>query len=82
LVIDKAARQAGVQRAYATSKAGKTLNIVTQHSMRHLHAIYVLDCGVHLNDLQQTCSKQFHWLHPSLCMYAVVGAEDLHSDDR
>jgi integrase/recombinase XerD len=52
MVIDKAARQAGVQRAYATSKAGKTLNIVTPHTLRHLHAVQALDSGIPLNDLQ------------------------------
>ena len=52
MVIDKAARQAGVQRAYATSKAGKTLNIVTPHTLRHLHAVHALDSGIPLNDLQ------------------------------
>ncbi|MDD2639167.1 MAG: site-specific integrase [Methanothrix sp.] len=58
MVIDKAARQAGVQRAYATSKAGKTLNIVSPHSMRHLHAVHALDSGVPLNDLQQQLGHQ------------------------
>jgi len=53
MVIDRAARRAGVQRAYATSKAGKTLNIITPHTMRHLHAVHALDSGVPLNDLQQ-----------------------------
>ena len=58
MVIDKAARQAGVQRAYATSKAGKTLNIVTPHTMRHLHAVHALDSGIPLNDLQQQLGHQ------------------------
>lgn len=58
MVIDKAARQAGVQRAYATSKAGKTLNIVSPHTMRHLHAVHALDSGVPLNDLQQQLGHQ------------------------
>jgi integrase/recombinase XerD len=58
MVIDKAARQAGVQRAYDTSKAGKTLNIVSPHTMRHLHAVHALDSGVPLNDLQQQLGHQ------------------------
>ncbi len=58
MVIDKAARQAGVQRAYATSKAGKTLNIVSPHTMRHLHAVHALDSGIPLNDLQQQLGHQ------------------------
>jgi integrase/recombinase XerD len=58
MVIDKAARQAGVQRAYATSKTGKTLNIVSPHTMRHLHAVHALDSGIPLNDLQQQLGHQ------------------------
>ncbi len=58
MVIDKAARQAGVQRAYARSKAGKTLNIATLHTMRHLHAVHALDGGIPLNDLQQQLGHQ------------------------
>jgi integrase len=58
MVIDKAARQAGVQRAYATSKAGKTLNIVSPHTMRHMHAVHALDSGIPLNDLQQQLGHQ------------------------
>jgi integrase/recombinase XerC/integrase/recombinase XerD len=58
MVIDKAARRAGVQRAYATSKAGKTLNIVTPHTLRHLHAVHALDSGIPLNDLQQQLGHQ------------------------
>ena len=52
MVIDKAARQAGVQRAYATSKDGRSMNIVSPHTLRHLHAVAALDSGVPLNDLQ------------------------------
>jgi integrase len=58
MVIDKAARQAGVQRAYATSKGGKALNIVSPHTMRHLHAVHALDSGIPLNDLQQQLGHQ------------------------
>lgn len=58
MVVDKAARRAGVQRAYATSKACKTLNIVTPHILRHLHAIHALDSGIHLNDLQSQLGHQ------------------------
>jgi len=58
MVIDNAARQAGVQRAYATSKAGKTLNIVSPHTMRHLHAVHALDSGIPLKDLQQQLGHQ------------------------
>ncbi|MDD5768556.1 MAG: site-specific integrase [Methanothrix sp.] len=58
MAIDRAARRAGVQRAYATSKAGKTLNIVSPHTMRHLHAVHALDSGIPLNDLQQQLVHQ------------------------
>ena len=53
MVIDKAARQAGVQRSYDTSRDGRALNIVSPHSLRHAHAVAALDAGVPLNDLQQ-----------------------------
>lgn len=52
MVIDKAARQAGIQRPYATSKDGRSMNIVSPHTLRHLHAVAALDSGVPLNDLQ------------------------------
>jgi len=52
MVIDKAARSAGVQRPYATSKDGRPMNIVSPHTLRHLHAVAALDSGVPLNDLQ------------------------------
>jgi integrase/recombinase XerD len=58
MVVDKAARQSGIQRSYATSKAGKTLNIVSPHTMRHLHAVHALDSGIPLNDLQQQLGHQ------------------------
>jgi len=58
MVIDRAVRQVGVQRPYAASKAGKTLNIVSPHTIRHLHAVHVLDSGVPLNDLQQQLGHQ------------------------
>jgi len=53
MVIDKAARSAGIQRPYATADDGRSLNIVSPHTLRHLHAVVVLDSGVPLNDLQQ-----------------------------
>jgi integrase/recombinase XerD len=53
MVIDKAARSAGIQRPYATSKDGRPMNIVSSHTLRHLHAVTALDSGVPLNDLQQ-----------------------------
>ena len=53
MVIDKAARLAGIQRSYDTSTDGRALNIVTPHSLRHAHAVAALDVGVPLNDLQQ-----------------------------
>jgi len=53
MVIDKAARSAGIQRPYATSKDGRSMNIVSPHTLRHLHAVTALDSGVPLNDLQQ-----------------------------
>ncbi|NLV23135.1 MAG: tyrosine-type recombinase/integrase [Syntrophomonadaceae bacterium] len=52
MVIDKAARQAGIQRSYDTSGDGRALNIVSPHSLRHAHAVTALDAGVPLNDLQ------------------------------
>ena len=52
MVIDKAARSAGIQRPYATSKDGRPMNIVSPHTLRHLHAVAALDSGVPLNDLQ------------------------------
>lgn len=52
MVIDKAARSAGIQRPYATSKDGRSMNIVSPHTLRHLHAV-ALESGVPLNDLQQ-----------------------------
>lgn len=52
MVIDKAARSAGIQRPYATSKDGRSMNIVSPHTLRHLHAVAALDSGVPLNDLQ------------------------------
>lgn len=52
MVIDKAARSAGIQRPYATSKDGRPMNIVSPHTLRHLHAVTALDSGVPLNDLQ------------------------------
>jgi len=53
MVIDKAARSAGIQRPYATSKDGRPMNIVSPHTLRHLHAVAALDSDVPLNDLQQ-----------------------------
>ncbi|MDD3565451.1 MAG: tyrosine-type recombinase/integrase [Methanothrix sp.] len=53
MVIDKAARQAGVQRPYDMADDGRSLNIVSPHTLRHLHAVTALDSGVPLNDLQQ-----------------------------
>ena len=53
MVIDKAAKQAGIQRSYDTSRDGRALNIVSPHSLRHAHAVAALDAGVPLNDLQQ-----------------------------
>lgn len=53
MVIDKAARSAGIQRAYATSRDGRQMNIVSPHTLRHLHAVAALDSCVPLNDLQQ-----------------------------
>jgi integrase/recombinase XerD len=53
MVIDKAAKQAGIQRSYDTSRDGRALNIVSPHSLRHAHAVAVLDAGVPLNDLLQ-----------------------------
>jgi integrase len=53
MVIDKAARQAGIQRSYDTSRDGRVLNIVSPHSLRHAHAVAALDAGIPLNDLQQ-----------------------------
>jgi integrase/recombinase XerD len=58
MVINKAARQAGVQRAYATSKDGRSMNIISPHSMRHLHAVHALDSDIPLNDLQQQLGHQ------------------------
>jgi integrase/recombinase XerD len=58
MMVDKAARSAGIQRTYATSRAGKTLNIVSPHTMRHLHAVHALDSGIPLNDLQQQLGHQ------------------------
>lgn len=52
MVIDKAARQAGIQRSYDTTRDGRALNIVSPHSLRHAHAVTALDAGVPLNDLQ------------------------------
>ena len=53
MVVDKAARQAGIQRPYAMADDGRSLNIVSPHTLRHLHAVTALDSGVPLNDLQQ-----------------------------
>jgi len=53
MVIDKAARSAGIQRPYAMADDGRSLNIVSPHTFRHLHAVTALDNGVPLNDLQQ-----------------------------
>ena len=53
MVIDKAARKAGIQRPYAMADDGRSLNIVSPHTLRHLHAVTALDSGVPLNDLQQ-----------------------------
>jgi site-specific recombinase XerD len=53
MMTDKAARSAGIQRPYATSKDGRSMNIVSPHTLRHLHAVAALDSGVPLNDLQQ-----------------------------
>lgn len=53
MVIDKAARQAGIQRPYAMADDGRSLNIISPHTLRHLHAVTALDNGVPLNDLQQ-----------------------------
>ena len=53
MVIDKAARQAGIQRSYGVADDGRSLNIVSPHTLRHLHAVTALDSGVPLNDLQQ-----------------------------
>jgi integrase/recombinase XerD len=53
MMIDRAARQAGIQRSYDTSRDGRALNIVSPHSLRHAHAVAALDAGVPLNDLQQ-----------------------------
>jgi integrase/recombinase XerD len=53
MVIDKAARQAGIQRPYAMADDGRSLNIVSPHTLRHLHAVAALDSGIPLNDLQQ-----------------------------
>ena len=52
MVIDKAARSAGIQRPYAMAGDGRSLNIVSPHTLRHLHAVAALDSGVPLNDLQ------------------------------
>ncbi|MCR3884527.1 MAG: site-specific integrase [Methanothrix sp.] len=52
MVIDKAACSAGVQRPYAMAGDGRSLNIVSPHTLRHLHAVAALDSGVPLNDLQ------------------------------
>lgn len=52
MVINKAARQAGIQRSYDKSRDGRALNIVSPHSLRHAHAVAALDAGVPLNDLQ------------------------------
>jgi len=52
MVIDKAARSAGIQRPYAMADDGRSLNIVSPHTLRHLHAVTALDRGVPLNDLQ------------------------------
>jgi integrase/recombinase XerD len=53
MMIDRAARSAGIQRSYDTSRDGRALNIVTPHSLRHAHAVAALDAGVPLNDLQE-----------------------------
>jgi len=58
MVIDKAAKQAGIQRSCDTSKDGRALNIVSPHSLRHAHAVTALDAGVPLNDLQQQLGHQ------------------------
>lgn len=52
MVIDKAERQAGIQRSYDMSRDGRALNIVSPHSLRHAHTVAALDAGVPLNDLQ------------------------------
>jgi len=41
MVIDKAARQAGIQRPYVMPDDGRSLNIVSPHTLRHLHAVTV-----------------------------------------
>jgi len=58
MVIDKAAKKAGIQRPYATSKDGRPMKIVSPHTMRHMHAVHALDRGVPLNDLQQQLGHQ------------------------
>jgi integrase len=52
MMIDKAARQAGIQRSCDTSRDGRALNIVSPHSLRHAHAVAALDAGVPLSDFQ------------------------------
>jgi integrase/recombinase XerD len=52
MMINTAARQAGIQRSYDTSRDGRSLNIVSPHSLRHAHAVTALDAGVPLNDVQ------------------------------
>lgn len=52
MVIGKAARQAGIQRLYAMADDGRSLNMVSPHTLSHLHAVTALDSGVLLSDLQ------------------------------
>jgi integrase/recombinase XerD len=49
MVIDKAARQAKIQRSYNTSRDGRALNIVSPHSLRHAHAVTALDPAFRIN---------------------------------
>jgi integrase/recombinase XerD len=49
MVIDRAARQAEIQRSYDTSKDGRALNIVSPHSLRHAHAVTALDPAFRIN---------------------------------
>jgi len=46
MVTDKAARSAGIQRLYATSKDDRPMNIASPHTLRHLQAVADLDSGV------------------------------------
>mgnify|MGYP001090712785 CR=1 FL=1 len=51
-IVDRAAKKAGIQRAYGHDKNGRPLYAVSPHSLRHAHAVTALDAGVPLNDLQ------------------------------